>query len=180
MDYETLKRDIEGIAGEELELKKSWYSPAAEAYNATRPHDPRELIGKAINAARLSQSSRILEVGSGPGTATVAFAELGCRMVYLEPNPDFCDLAKMNCRSYPSVKVINQSFEEWTLEPEALDAVLAASSMHWIPSEIAYAKASNALKDDGFCLPTTGPSSRALRRQNNPGRHSVGSWPDDA
>jgi SAM-dependent methyltransferase len=101
-------------------------------------------------------------------------------MVCLEPNPDFCDLAKMNCRSYPSVKVINQSFEEWNLEPEAFDAVLAASSMHWIPSEIAYAKASNALKDDGFLIPTTGPSSRALRRQNNPGRHSVGSWPDDA
>jgi SAM-dependent methyltransferase len=56
----------------------------------------------------------------------------------------------MNCKSYSSVEVINTSFEEWGLEPEAFDAVLAASSMHWIPAEIAYAKASRALKEGGY------------------------------
>jgi hypothetical protein len=54
----------------------------------------------------------------------------------------------MNCQSYQSVNVINKSFEEWNLEPEAFDAVLAASSMHWIPAEIGYVKASGALKQD--------------------------------
>ena len=73
-------------------------------------------------------------------------------MVCMEPNPDFCEMARMNCRPYPSVQVINQSFEDWDLEPEAFDAVLAASSMHWIPAEIGYAKASHALKKDGFLI----------------------------
>lgn len=152
MDYETLKQTIKGISGKELEQRKSWYSPAAEAYNSTRPKYPTELVGKVVNAAQLSQSSRILEVGSGPGTATVTFAELGCHIVCIEPNPDFCEMAIMNCKSYPSVEVINKSFEEWDLEPEAFDTVLAASSMHWIPSEIGYAKASNALKKDGYLI----------------------------
>jgi len=58
-------------------------------------------------------------------------------------------MARLNCRSYPSVEVINTPFEEWDLEPEAFDAVLAASSMHWIPSEVAYPKAHSALKNDG-------------------------------
>jgi SAM-dependent methyltransferase len=58
----------------------------------------------------------------------------------------------MNCKSYPSVEVINKSFEEWNLEPEAFDPVLAASSMHWIPSEIGYPKASSALKEDGYLI----------------------------
>jgi SAM-dependent methyltransferase len=54
--------------------------------------------------------------------------------------------------SFPSAAVINTSFEEWNLEPEAFDAVLAASSMHWIHFEIAYAKASSALKEDGYLI----------------------------
>jgi len=152
MDYETLKQTIKGISGKDLEQRKSWYSPAAEAYNSARPKYPTNLVGKAVNAAHLSQSSRILEVGSGPGTATVSFAELGCHIVCIEPNPDFCEMAIMNCKSYPSVEVINKSFEEWELEPEAFDAVLAASSMHWIPSEIGYSKASSALKKDGYLI----------------------------
>jgi len=152
MDYEKLKQTIKGISSKDLGQRRSWYSPAAEAYNSTRPKYPSELVGKAVIAAKLSSSSRILEIGSGPGTATTSFAELGCRMVCIEPNPDFCEFAKMNFKSFPSVEVINRSFEEWNLEPEAFDAVLAASSMHWIPSEIGYAKASSALKEDGHLI----------------------------
>jgi 16S rRNA A1518/A1519 N6-dimethyltransferase RsmA/KsgA/DIM1 with predicted DNA glycosylase/AP lyase activity len=100
----------------------------------------------AIKIAQLSSSSRILEIGSDLGTATASFAQIGCSMVCIEPNPDFCELARINCQLYPSAKVINKSSEEWNLEPEAFDAVLAASSMHWITAEIGYAKASGALK----------------------------------
>ena len=77
---------------------------------------------------------------------------LACAMVCLEPNSDFCAMVRQNCKAYLSVQVINQSFEEWDLEPEAFDAVLAASSMHWIPAEIGYAKASDALKEDGHLI----------------------------
>jgi protein-L-isoaspartate O-methyltransferase len=152
MDYTKLKQTIVDISSKDLEQRKSWYSPAAEAYNSARPKYPSELVEKAVNAAQLTQSSRNLEIGSGPGTATASFAELGCHIVCIEPNPDFCELAKKNCESYPSVEMINKSFEEWDLKPEAFNAVLAASSMHWIPSEIGYAKASSALKEDGYLI----------------------------
>jgi SAM-dependent methyltransferase len=148
IDYKELKQVIKGIAGKDLERRKSWYSSAAEAYNFARPKYPCAPIDKAIKVAHLSSSSRILEIGSGPGTATTSFAQIGCSMVCIEPNPDFCELARINCQSYPSVKVINKSFKEWNPEPEAFDAVLAASSMHWIPAEIGYAKASSALKQE--------------------------------
>jgi len=148
MDCNELKQAIKGIAGKDLEQRKRWYSPTAEVYNFARLKYLGALVDKAIKVAQVSSSSRILEIGSGPGTATISFAQIGCSMVCIEPNPDFCDLARINCQSYPSVKVINKSFEEWNLEPEAFDAVLAASSMHWIPAEIGYAKASGALKQE--------------------------------
>ncbi|MCP9797398.1 bifunctional 2-polyprenyl-6-hydroxyphenol methylase/3-demethylubiquinol 3-O-methyltransferase UbiG [Cyanobium sp. Lug-B] len=152
MNYTKLQQTIKDISSKDLEQRKGWYSPAAEAYNSARPKYPSELVDKVVNAAQLTQSSRILEIGSGPGTATASFTQLGCQMVCIEPNPDFCELAKKNCESYPSVEVINTSFEEWDLEHEAFDAVLAASSMHWIPSEIGYTKASSALKEDGYLI----------------------------
>ncbi len=152
MEYEHLKQAVQEISGKDLGQRKRWYSPAAEAYHSTRPRYPAELVTGAVKAAQLSQSSRLLELGCGPGTATVSFAELGCQMVCLEPNPDFHGMATANCSSYPSVDVINKSFEEWDGEPESFDAVLAASSMHWIPAEIGYAKASSALKKDGHLI----------------------------
>ena len=134
--------------GKDLEQRKSCHSPTAKAYNFARPKYPGALVDKVIKVAQLSSSSRILEIGSGPGTSTTSFAQIGCSMVCIEPNPDFCELARMNCQSYPSVKVINKSFDAWNLEPKAFDAVLAASSMHWIPAEIGYVKASGALKQE--------------------------------
>lgn len=152
MDDATLNQALQAISGQDPELRKAWYSPVAEAYQASRPSYSSLLVGMAVRAAKLASSSRILELGCGPGTATVAFAQLGCAMVCLEPNSDFWAMARMNCQPYPSVQVINQSFEAWDPEPEAFDAVLAASSMHWIPAEIGYAKASHALKKDGYLI----------------------------
>jgi SAM-dependent methyltransferase len=152
MDEASLRQALQAISGKDLSLRKAWYSPVAEAYQATRPSYPSELVGRAVSAAKLSSSSGILELGCGPGKATVSFAALGCAMVCLEPNSDFCAMARQNCKAYPSVQMINQSFEEWDLEPAAFDAVLAASSIHWMPAEIAYAKASRALKPEGHLI----------------------------
>jgi SAM-dependent methyltransferase len=149
MEDQELRQILRGIAGRNLEERTHWYSPAAAAYDATRPKYPPELVDEVIQSAGLTGSSRILEIGCGPGTATTAFAQLGCRMVCLEPNPEFYALALSNCRLFPGVRVCNTTFEGWDLEVEAFDAVLAASSMHWIPSRLGYDKASRALRDGG-------------------------------
>ncbi|MBD2102341.1 class I SAM-dependent methyltransferase [Leptolyngbya sp. FACHB-261] len=149
---EDLKQAIAGYSGRDLEQRKTWYSPAAEAYNQVRPRYPQALIHQVVEMAQLSSQSQILEVGCGPATATVAFAQLGCSMVCLEPNPDFHQLAQQNCRAYPHVEILNTSFEEWPLEVERFDAVLAASSFHWISPEVGYPKAAKALRKDGHFI----------------------------
>ncbi|AFY42043.1 bifunctional 2-polyprenyl-6-hydroxyphenol methylase/3-demethylubiquinol 3-O-methyltransferase UbiG [Nostoc sp. PCC 7107] len=149
---ENFKQTIANFANKDLEIRKNWYSPAAEAYNKTRPRYPQNFIEQVIKAAQLSPDVKILEVGCGPGTATTSFAQLGYSILCLEPNPDFFELAKQNCQSYPNVEIQNISFEEWALQSEQFDAVLAASSFHWIPAEIGYPKAASALKDNGHLL----------------------------
>lgn len=146
-----LKQTIIEYSGKDLEQRKCWYSPAAKAYNNVRPRYPEELIHQVLEVAQLSSNSTILEVGCGPATATTSFATLGCTMVCLEPNPDFYQLAQQNCEPYPNVEIQNLSFEEWGLEAGKFDAVLAASSFHWIPADVGYPKAADALHEDG-CL----------------------------
>jgi SAM-dependent methyltransferase len=138
--------------GKDLEQRKRWYSPAAEAYNQVRPRYPQALIEQVVEIAQLSSRSNLLEVGCGPATATTAFAHLGCSMLCLEPNPDFYHLAQKNCELYSNVKIQNYSFEEWELETSSFDAVLAASSFHWIPPEIGYPKAAAALRPEGYLI----------------------------
>ena len=138
--------------GKDLDQRKSWYSPAAEAYFQVRPRYPQALIEQVIELAGLSKSSVLLEVGCGPAIATPAFARLGCPMTCIEPNPDFFEIARNECKPYPKVELQNCSFEEWDIGPKKFDAVIAASSFHWIPPEIGYPKAAAALNPKGFLI----------------------------
>ena len=56
--------------GKDLEQRKHWYSPAAEAYHQVRPRYPQALIAQVVEIAQLSSRSTLLEVGCGPANAT--------------------------------------------------------------------------------------------------------------
>lgn len=152
MEYQELKQAIRNNANRNLEERKIWYSPAAAAYDRARPRYPEALIAQAVAIAQLTSTSKILEVGCGPATATTSFAPIGCSMLCLEPNPDFYQLALQNCQPFANVEIQNTAFEEWPLQANQFDAVLAASSFHWIPSEVGYPKAANALKENGHLI----------------------------
>ena len=44
MDYKELRQTIISYSSRNLEQRKNWYSPAAEAYNKARPRYPKKLI----------------------------------------------------------------------------------------------------------------------------------------
>ncbi len=143
---------FKSIQPKNLEQKKVWYSTAAEAYNKTRPHYPQTLINRVIELTQLPPNAKILEIGCGPGIATIAFAKLGFSVVCIEPNQEFCQIARQNCAAYSKVEIINTSFEEWEVETGKFDAVLAATSIHWVPAEIRYQKSSEALKENAYLI----------------------------
>ena len=135
-----------------LAARKTWYSSVAQAYDRARPKYPQQSIDRVVELTQLPPQANILEIGCGPGTATLPFAQLGFAITSLEPNPDFCQLARENCCQYPNVEIINTSFEEWELKSQSFDAILAATSIHWIPPEVAYPKAAKTLKDNGSLI----------------------------
>lgn len=135
-----------------LEQKSNWYGQIADAYDRTRPRYPQKLVNRAVEIAKLFANARILEIGCGTGIATTAFADLGFSMVCIEPNSEAYQIACRNCARYGTVKIINTTFEEWELEKSQFDAVLAATSFHWVSPKVVYTKAAEALKSDGFLI----------------------------
>jgi SAM-dependent methyltransferase len=151
------------------QARRQWYNEAANAYSWARPRYPEALIDQVVKRAQLrdsdkrsgqnsSQDSRsilassILEVGCGPGIATAAFAAKGFAMTCLEPSPAACELARQRCEPYEPVEIINSTFEAWPLGNQRFDAVLAATSFHWISPAIACQKSAAALKPNGSLI----------------------------
>jgi hypothetical protein len=123
----------EYIATYSYEQRKNWYSEIAGFYNKTRPRYPQQLINRVVELAEL------------PSNAHIA-------MLCLEPSQPACHLARQNCANYPSVEIKNQTLEEWELEADKFNAVLAATSFHWVSPEIGYQKTAAALKDKGSLI----------------------------
>ncbi len=125
------------------------FEEVAELYDEVRPSYPEELVEDILSLSGISADGRILEIGCGPGNATVLFAKRGYKIVGIELGERLAALAVRNCRAYPGVEIRNTAFEDWVLEKEAFDLVISADAFHWISPEIGYSKAAGALKNSG-------------------------------
>lgn len=143
-----------------LEQRKTWYSTVAEAYNRVRPRYSQSLCDRAVELAGLNAGAYILEIGCGPGNATLSFAQRGFSLVCLEPSPEAYQFATHNCAQYPNVEIINTTFEDWNVgdslrdsfASRKFDAVLAATSLHWVSPEMRFSKTAAALRDNGALI----------------------------
>lgn len=132
--------------------KSGWYSQVAEAYDRTRPRYPTSIMARMQTVAELQPNKKVLEIGSGPGIASLELAKLGVQMVCLEPSLAACELARRKCAEYPDIEFINTTFEEWELNSQQFDVVVATTSFHWITPGIRTQKTAAALKEDGLLV----------------------------
>ena len=129
--------------------RRTTFDEAARTYDEARPGYPEQLVEDVIALSGIPRGGRILEVGCGPGTATLPFARRGYAMLCLDLGAELVALAREHCRPYPRVEVRQGAFEDWPLEARAFDLLISAQAWHWIPPEVGYARAAAALKDTG-------------------------------
>lgn len=129
--------------------KRSTFEKVAELYDEIHKSYPEELVEDILSLSEIPADGRILEIGCGPGNATVPFARRGYRILGIELGERLAALAVRNCRAYPRVKILNSAFEDWELEEQTFDLAIAADAFHWIPPEVGYPKVARALKDSG-------------------------------
>jgi SAM-dependent methyltransferase len=91
----------------------------------------------------------VLEVGCGTGTATLAFAQRGYRVVAVELGAELAARARDNLAAFLDVRVEVDAFETWSLPDEPFDLVTAFHAWHWLDQPVARQKTAVALAPTG-------------------------------
>jgi SAM-dependent methyltransferase len=121
----------------------------ARLYERARPRYPAQLFDDLTAVTGLTEGSRVLEIGCGTGQVTLPLAQRGFDVTALEPGPSLAALTQKKVSAVQNVKVVVTSFENWALPPTPFDAVVAATSFHWIDPEVRVRKSADALRKGG-------------------------------
>ena len=125
------------------------FDDVAEAYDRARPTYPAAVFDDLAELAGLQPGARLVEIGCGPGKATLALAERGYAVTCIELGARMAALARRNLAAYPAVEVLNVAFEPWQPAVAGYDAVVAFTAFHWIDPAVRYAHAADVLRAGG-------------------------------
>jgi len=147
--------------------RRNSFDAIAEQYAEARPAYPSSVFD--LISDRVPPPARVLEVGPGPGVATLPLAERGYEVVGVELGTNLARVARRRLAGFPSVHIVHADFQEWEPVPGSFDLVLAASAWHWIDPSIGYARAQAALRSGGYLVlvanhPRPGRLGSAQRR----------------
>jgi SAM-dependent methyltransferase len=134
--------------------RESFDSVAAD-YDRYRPLYPDEVVDDVVTSARISTTSRVLEVGPGTGQLSLSIAALGADLTCIELGPALADTARRNLERWPNAVVENVAFEDWIVPGQRFDAVLCASAFHWLDPKVRVEKTAQCLEPSGVLVVVT-------------------------
>jgi ubiquinone/menaquinone biosynthesis C-methylase UbiE len=125
------------------------FNEVAELYDQARAGYPQALYDDLMGLANLSAGDAVLEVGCGTGKATEEFARRGLNVLALDPGPEMIAAARRRVAPLNGVQFVQTTFEAWPVEAGAFRLVAAAQAWHWVPPDIRFRKAFEALAPGG-------------------------------
>ncbi len=124
------------------------FDDIADLYDRIRPRYPEELFTELFS--RLPQRAEVVEVGPGTGQATGALLNHHARVTAVELGANLASRLRRNYSARDDLDVIVSSFEEAALPPHSFDAVVAATSYHWVSGTSRLEKPHELLRPDGW------------------------------
>lgn len=126
------------------------FDDVPELYDRVRPGYPDELFTDLVTITGIDGRTPVLEVGCGTGQATRSLAALGCPVTAVEPGAGMAALARRRVAAFPDVDVESSTFEEWDDRGRRFDALVAATSWHWVDPSIGWRRAHDVLRPGGW------------------------------
>jgi SAM-dependent methyltransferase len=102
-----------------------------------------------VTLGGLGPDSRVLEIGSGTGRATLPLVERGLELVCVELGERMAAVARKKLEGFPAQVVVG-AFEDFASPAGSFDAVVSFEAFHWVEPEVAYEKAHRVLRADGL------------------------------
>ncbi|MFC7279523.1 class I SAM-dependent methyltransferase [Paractinoplanes rhizophilus] len=114
----------------------------AERYDRTRPSYPEAVIKRIVEAA---PGPAFLDVGTGTGIAARQLQAAGADVLGLDVDERMAEQARRR-----GLEVEVAKFEDWDPRGRRFDAVVAATTWHWIDPALGAAKAAEILKNQAI------------------------------
>jgi SAM-dependent methyltransferase len=122
------------------------FDQMAELYARARPAPSPELFDALT--AYVPAPAEALEIGCGPGNASLPLLERGFRIHAVELGENLAAFARQRLAAFPfSVEV--GKFEDASLEPASVDLVVCSSAFHWLDRERALLQVVKVLRPGG-------------------------------
>jgi SAM-dependent methyltransferase len=128
------------------------FDAVADTYDARRPVFPEVVFDEIAATTGLGRGSPVVEIGPGTGQATIRLAELGTKLVAIEPGAALVELLSRRVAAFPDVTIVRSRFEDWEPPNTGFDAVVAASSWHWLDPMTRWQKAHDVLNPSGWLV----------------------------
>lgn len=104
------------------------YGSWAALYQRYRPGYPAAVFA-TLASAITGPRALCVELGAGSGQATLDLVHQFDRVVAIEPDPDMAG----RIPTHPQIEVRVDLAEDVGFAPESVDAVVAATALHWMP-----------------------------------------------
>ena len=120
-----------------------------EGYATGRPGYPAEVFAVLVERCGLGEGTGVIEIGPGTGQATSELLRRGAHVHAVEPGPGLARYLLSQHVGEP-LEVTVSAFEDAVLPAAAADIVVAATSFHWVDTEIGMEKVLAALRPGGW------------------------------
>ena len=144
------------LSDRDRERLRTTFDQVADRYFDARPDYPERLFDRIFDLTGLMAGDQVLEVGAGPGKATVPLARRGLRVTALEPGAALAAEAARNLVGF-DVDVVRSRLEDF--DGAAVingrgeyAAVVSATAWHWVDPAVRYAAAARALRPGGHLI----------------------------
>ena len=129
-----------------------WSSYAVEGfgavYHGARPSPPIPLLNLLSRLARTERPRLVVDIGSGTGLSTRAWADLAHEVVGVEPNAEMRAAAQADTPS-SNVRYVEGYSDATGLADSSADVVTYSQSLHWMDPQPTFAEAARILRPGG-------------------------------
>jgi len=161
------------------------FGKAAADYGAFRAGFPESIFDRLANFDVGLSGQVVVDLGTGTGTLARGFAQRGCDVIGVDPDPRMIAQAKeLDRESEVSVAYVQAAAESTGLDSELANIITAGQCWHWFDRSRAIKEAIRVLKPGGKLviahfdwLPLAGnvvEATEKLIQQHNPAWHLGG------
>lgn len=129
---------------------KETFNLVADEYERYRPVYPSEMFEEIFTYLNLNKEDSILEIGCGTGQATGGLVSKDyTNITCIELGSNLAQFTADKFKSYPSIQVINTSFEDWNNEGRRFQLIVSGTAFHFIDPKVGYHRAWELLENTG-------------------------------